>query len=115
MTFFVVGHSFALGMLWDVFFTSQAEKIDHGTCTFFPFKVSTAGQKPFLLLGRGGIGEILVPFDSHEVVFVSRDACLMALLCMAFRWTTQQSVEAILLSLLQIRSVPWSFGNTEFG
>lgn len=33
---------------------------------------------------------------------------------MAFRWTTQQTVEAILLSLLQIRSVPWSFGNTGF-
>lgn len=32
-----------------------------------------------------------------------------------FAGCTQQSVEAILLSLLQIRSVPWSFGNTEFG
>ena len=48
------------------YFTSRT-KIDHGTCTFFPFKVSTVGQKPFLLLGRGGIWEVLVPFDSHEV------------------------------------------------
>lgn len=104
----------AIYLLWDAlfYFTSRTKKLRD--LDLLSFKVSTVGQKPFLLLGRGGIGGILVPFDSHEVVIVSRDAFLMALLCMAFRWTAQQSVEAILLSLLQIRSVPWSFGNTDF-
>ena len=49
------------------FFTSQAEKNRPRDLHLLSFKVSTVGQKPFLLLGRGGIGEVLVPFDSHEV------------------------------------------------